>query len=360
MLFKSTLLLFLLCPLLVLASKGDEEHKLRITKTFGVSGSSKVMVSNKYGKITVNIWNRQECKADIEITGFGNNADQARRMAEMVEIKANSNGSDVKMETAYNANSGAGKWFNFGKKDSRDYVKVNYNLFVPANIAYLMLDNNFGDVLARELPMAAVVQVNYGFVDIAEAGKKLSVRINYTDKCRIGKAKDLDISANYSSIKVGNAGNVDIRSNNGDHSFGSVGDVKMHSNYDDIKFQRVKSLSLDANYTDFKSEQLDGALTLSANYGDIVLRHVSNDFKNMQLNLNYTDVVLGISDRAAFRLHASMKNGDLKTKDFEWKNVNQVRKNENLSFSAITANGSDASPAISINARYSDVKLGGD
>lgn len=344
---------------MVFAAKGDEEHKLRITKTFDVRSSSKVAVSNKYGKITVNIWNRQECKADIEITGFGKTADQARRMAEMVEIKASGNGGNVRIETAY-SNSGDGKWLNFGKRDSRDYVKVNYNLFVPANIAYLLLENNFGDVLARELPMAAMVQVNYGFVDIAEAGKKMSVRINYTDKCRIGKAKDLDINANYSSIKVGNAEDIELRSNNGDHSFGLVGNVKAHSNYDDIKFQSVKSLSLDANYTDFKSEQMQGALTVSANYSDIVLRRVGGDFKNMVLNVNYTDVMLGLGDRAAFRLSASMKNGDLKTKNFEWKNVNQVRKNENLSFSAITANATDASPAISINGRYSDVKLGGE
>ena len=344
---------------MVFATKGDEEHKLRITKSFNVRSSSKVIIQNKYGKIVVNIWNRNECKADIEIVGFGANPEQARRMAEMVEIKASDNGDAVKMETSYNAN-GAGKWFNFGKKDSRDYVNVNYNLYVPANIAFLVLDNHFGDVLARELPMVSRVSVNYGFVDISEAGKNLSVHLNYTDKCRIGKAQDLEIHANYSNMRVGNTGNVVLNSNNGNCTFGAVGETKVSSNYDDIKFQSVKSLQFDGNYTDFRTEQLSGPVSVSANYCDVTLRKIANDFRSIKLSLNYTDVRLGVGDNTAFRIQAVIKNGDLKTRDFEWKNVSQLRNNENLSFSAITANGSDASPSININARYSDVKLGGD
>ncbi|MGN7721867.1 hypothetical protein [Chitinophaga sp. 22620] len=356
---KSTLILLLLCPLLVFATKGDEEHKLRITKSFSVRSSSKVIILNKYGKIVVNIWNRNECKADIEIVGFGANAEQARKMAEMVEIKASDNGDAVKMETSYNA-SGAGKWFNFGKKDSRDYVNVNYNLYVPANIAFLVLDNNFGDVLARDLPMVSRVAVNYGFVDIGEAGKKMSVHLNYTDKCRIGKAQELEVHANYSNMRVGNTGKLVLHSNNGNCTFGATGETKISSNYDDIKIQSVKSLEFDGNYTDFKTEQLNGPASISANYGDITLRKITNDFKSIRISTNYTDVELGLGDNSAFRIKASMKNGDLRTRDFEWKDVNQVRNNENLSFSAITANGSDASPVIIINGRYSDVKLGGE
>lgn len=356
---KSTVLLLLLCPLMVFAAKGDEEHKLRVTKTFSVSGGSEVAVHNKYGKIVVNIWNRQECKADIEITGFGKNADQARRMAEMVEIKAGSSGGNVKMETSYNAGS-AGKWFNFGKKDSREYVNVNYNLFVPANIANLLLSNDFGDVLARELPMPARVNVNYGFIDIGEARKKLAVHINYTDKCRIGSAKDLEMHANYSSMRVGNTGNLVLNSNNSDYTFGAAGDVRLHGNYDDGKFQSVKTLQLDANYTDFKTEQLHGSAVVSGNYCDVSLHNISGDFKTIKVNVNYTDVKLGVGDRSAFRVNAVMKNGDINIKSFDWKDVHEIRNNQNLSFTAITANGSDASPVININARYSDVKLGGD
>ncbi|RPD41630.1 hypothetical protein EG028_10000 [Chitinophaga barathri] len=350
----------LFCPLLVFATKGDEEHKLRVTRTFKAGDGSKIFVQNKYGKIVVNIWDRQECKADVEIVGFGNNAEQARRMAEMVEIKANESGNVVKLETVYNA-SGTGKWFNFGKKDSRDYVNVNYNLYVPENIAMLMLENNFGDVLARKLPMYSMIKVNYGFIDITEATQKLQLHINYTDKCRIGAARDMEIHANYSSMRVGNAGDIELHSNNGSYTFGTVGAMNIHSNYDDFKIQGMKSLDLDANYTDIRSEKLNGGpVSVKANYGDVALRNISSEFKTLRFSINYTDVRVGLSSRASFRLKAVMKNGDLKTGDFDLKNVNQIRNNSNLSFSAITTNGSDASPSIIIDGRYSDVKLEGE
>ncbi len=63
---------------------------------------------------------------------------------------------------------------------------------------------------------------------------------------------------------------------------------------------------------------------------------------------------LGLNSGAFLPYEGLVNNGDLENEvTFEWKNVNQVRNNENLSFSAITANGSDASPVIIIDARYS-------
>lgn len=356
---KSTLLLFLLLPIAAWAAKGDEEHKIRLSKEVKLNPRARVAIINKYGKIIVNTWDKMECKAEIEITGFGTSDDQARKMAEMVEINmAASSPDNVKIETRY---SPAGsKWFNFGKRDSKDHVQVNYTLYVPRNLAGLALENNFGDILARELPFYTHVNINYGFFDIGQSDNGLKVNMNYTDKARIGKADQLEVNANYSSLRADNVSSMRLNSNYSSYTLNKVNDLIIDCNYDDYKVDQIVNLKYNSNYSDIKMNGLKTAGDFRITYSDVLVRSLSSGFHSININSTNSDVKLGINVKTAFRIAANLRYGELDTKGFEWKNVSSVKKNNNLSFSAITANGTDASPAIKINGSYSDVRLAGE
>jgi len=356
---KSTLLFFLLLPFAALAAKGDEEHKIRVTKEVKLNPKARVAITNKYGKIVVNTWDKMECKAEIEIIGYGNSNDQARKMAEMVEINmAASSPDNVKIETKY---SPAGnKWFNFGKRDSKDHVQVNYVLYVPRNLGGMALDNNFGDILARELPFYTHVNINYGFFDIGQSDNGLKVNMNYTDKARIGKADQLEVNANYSSLKADNVGSMKLNSNYSSYTLNKVDDLIIDCNYDDYKVDQIVNLKYSSNYSDIKMNGLKTAGDFRVSYSDVLIRHLSSSFSAINISSTNSDIKLGIAVKTAFRINANLRYGDLDSKGFEWKNVNHVKKNNNLSFSAITANATDASPIIKINGSYSDVRLAGE
>lgn len=356
---KSTLLLFLLLPFAALAAKGDEEHKIRITKEFKLSGKARVSVTNKYGKIVVNTWDKQECKAEIEITGFGNSEDQARKIAEMVEIDAGAPTSAlVKIETKYKPS--ANKWFNFGKKDSRDHVQVNYVIYVPRSLEGLALINNFGDILARELPFYTDISINYGFFDIGESDKGLKVNMNYTDKARIGKADALIVNANYSSLRADDVSNMKLNSNYSSYTLNKIDNLIIDCNYDDYKVDQIVTLKYSSNYSDMKMNGLKTAGDFRIAYSDVLIRHLSSSFDAISISATNSDVKIGVGLKTHFRVIANLQYGDFEAKGFEWKNVSNIKKSNNLSFTAITANGTDASPVIKINGSYSDVKLAGE
>lgn len=356
---KSTLLFFLLLPFAALAAKGDEEHKIRVTKEVKLNPKARVAISNKYGKIVVNTWDRMECKAEIEVTGFGNSNEQARKMAEMVEINiAAASPDNVKIETKY---SPAGnKWFNFGKRDSKDHVQVNYTLYVPRNLAGLALENHFGDILARELPFYTNVSINYGFFDIGNSEKGLKVNMNYTDKARIGKADQLEVNANYSSLRADNVSSMKLNSNYSTYTLNKVDDLVIDCNYDDCKVDQIVNLKYSSNYSDIKMNGLKTTGDFRISYSDVLVRHVSPSFNTINISSTNSDVKLGIGLKTAFKINANLRYGDLDAKGFEWKNVVNLKKNNNLSFSAITANATDASATIKINGSYSDVRLAGE
>lgn len=359
MLSKSTILLLLCCPLVVFAKKGDQEFRIRVTKEFKISPGAKVEVNNKYGKIVINVWNKQECKADIEIVGYGKSDDQAKKMAELVEIQESTPGGHVRLETKYRPSGNS--WLRNEKRDSREYVNVNYVISVPASLGVLMLRNNFGDILARELPFrVSDIGVNYGFLDIGNAGNMLKVNLNYTDKARIGNASQLQVNASYSNLRCGNVDKLQINSSNGNYTIGDVGNLQLNCSYDDYKIADINVVHLNGSYTNVKTEKLKETGVFSTNYSDVTIGRLLPSFKVLNISGRYSDYKIGIDRSTPFRIVASLRHGDLHTRNFEWKDVKKVQNNQNLSFSAITTNATDASGLIKIDGSYCDVRLGGD
>ncbi|WP_157986566.1 hypothetical protein [Chitinophaga alhagiae] len=354
---RSTLLFLLLWPFAAFAAKGDEEHKIRVVKEFKAGSGSDLAVLNKYGKIVIKVWDKPVVRAEIEIVGFGKNQEQARSIAEMVNIAGSESGSSIRIETKYNP--GGSRWFSFGRKDSRDYVNINYVVNIPRNIKAVALENQFGDILARDLPFDTRISVNYGFFDIGNA-EKLKVTMNYTDKARIEQVHRLELNANYSSLRCGSTKELKVNSNNSSYTFGEAGNMRLNSNYDEYRLTAVNDLSLSGNYSNLRAETLKKNAVFNVNYTDLNIRRVDAAFSSITAHLRYSDLKLGMADRSAFRITANLHHGSLTTGDFEWKNVTNIRKNNNLSFSAITSNGTDASGLIKIDGAYCDVKLAGE
>jgi hypothetical protein len=330
-----------------------------MTKEFKVSPGAKVEVNNKYGKIVINVWDKQECKADIEIVGYGKSDDQAKKMAELVEIQESAPGGHVKLETRYRPSGTSWLWNE--KRDSREYVNVNYVISVPASLGVLMLRNNFGDILARELPFrVSDIGVNYGFLDIGSADNTLKVNLNYTDKARIGNASQLQVNANYSNFRCGNVDKLQINSSNGNYSIGDVENLRLNCSYDDYKIADINTVHLNGSYTNVKTGKLKETGVFTTEYSDVTIERLLPSFNVLNISGRYSDYKIGMDKKTPFSINASLRHGNLNTKSFEWKNVAEARKNENLSFSAITTNATDASGRIRIDGAYCDVKLGGD
>ncbi|MGX5820562.1 DUF4097 family beta strand repeat-containing protein [Chitinophaga lutea] len=350
-----TILFILLFPVAAWAGKGDQEHRVKVVKEFAANGGSTLAVHNKYGKILVNVWDKASIRAEIEIVGFGKNDEQARSIAEAVKIESSdANARDVRLETKYSA---ASRWF--GRKDSRDYVNINYVLYIPRSVKAVTLNNQFGDILARELPFKTQLDVNYGFFDVGAAGH-LKVNMNYTDKARIGKADRLELNANYSSLKLGRVKELQVNSNNSEYKLEGADVMRINSNYDDCSLGDISTLSLSANYSEVDAGSLQTSLRGNLAYTDLKVRAVAANFQNITLQAAYSDVKVGIRSNAAFQVNVRVAQGDFKASGFDWKDKKETRQNSNLSFSAITNNSTDAAGIVKIDGSYSDIKLSGE
>ena len=353
---KFSILLFLLLPILTYGIKGDSEFKKVIVKQFSTNSGAALSIHNKYGKIVVHTWEKNEVKATITITGFGKSVEEATSIVNMVDIAQSNSGNNAKLETVYNSSSLGNKWFSWGnKKDSKDYVNIDYDLYVPERLGRLFMENNFGDVITDVLSFPTAINMNYCNYDIKEAQRSLDLNMNYCDRGRIGKAEAVTIRANYSNLKSDAILSLVTKSNYCEYTLGTVNSLNTSGNYDEYTVNKVGSFNGNNTYTDFRITEVLTEIKSKLVYGDLSVKTLGTGFKNGEFNLTYTDVKLGIPQRLALQISVQLNRGDVRTGELSLKNVTNIKKNSQLTYLALTSAADDRSATLSVNGVYSDV-----
>lgn len=355
---KYNILFLLLLPVVALADKGDAEFKKTIEKNFTVNNGATLDILNKYGRIVLRTWNKNEVKATIVVTGYGKSTSEAEDIAGMVDVESSNNAGAVRLVTSYNPRSGS-KWiFSWGnKKDSKDYVKIDYEVYVPQSLSKLTIENQFGDVITDRLPFEADMRLNYCFYDIREISGALAMNMNYCQKGKIGKAGKVNLKANYSNINSDRIDELVVRSNYSEYDIKSVGKIDVQSNYDNYRINEAGRVSSKSNYTDFKINELQGEATMTLTYGNVDIKALATSFKGADFRLTYSDIKMGVPQRQALQVDVVLSYGDLHLGGLELKNKNTIKKNTQLIMTGITENGNEQSPVIRVQGSYSSVGL---
>jgi hypothetical protein len=278
----------------------------------------------------------------------------------MVDIVSNFNGNTASFQTVYNPSGSGNKWFSWGsgKKDSKDYVNIDYDIYVPEDLARLTIDNNFGDVVTDILYFPANINMNYCTYDIKEAQKTLELHMNYCQKGRIGKAEAVIIKANYSTIKSESLGSLTASSNYSEYTIGTVGRLEVKGNYDEYTVQRAGSFNAKCTYTDFHINEVLAEVNANLVYGDLAIKNIGQGFKRGDMHLTYTDAKLGFQQNVSFNIKVNLNSGDLNTGSLSMKNVTSVKRSSQLSYTGSAGGAGEQSPQLTINGVYSDIDLG--
>lgn len=356
---KSKTFFLLLLPVLAFGHQGDTEFKRTIVKQLTVNNNASLDIVNKYGKIVVHTWGKNEIKATIIITGYGKSNSEAQEIAGAVKVDIDENPSHVSMRTGYNPGKGS-KWFFWNdKKDSKDYVSINYELYVPQSLAMLSLENNFGDVITDVLPFPARMKLNYCFYAIKEARKPLELTMNYCSKGSIDKAGLVKLRASYSNVRGEQIDRLEARSNYSNYTINKIGELETNANYDEYTIKQAVSIEARGNYTTFRINMLHERVDMQLLYGEVTAKELSPGFKGGDIKLTYTDLKLGIPHKAALQISVNLTYGDLETDGLSLKNVNSMKKNNKLVYTAFTTNGGEQAPVINIQGMQSQVTLTG-
>jgi len=254
---------------------GDIKLKTKsYSKAYPVDANDKLSIDNKFGKITVNAWNKNEVKVDVEIKAYGDDDDKATELLNMVSINDSKNGDGVsfttKIDEGNNHNSWWGTMTNNGKTSVRKTV-INYTVYMPSKNA-LTIANSYGAVVLPDMSGRIVLKNQFGNVS----------------------AKSLTNTGNDITVKYGDANIESLTGSDLNMQFGT------------LTLQSADRLNADLQYTPAKFGKLSNSATINARFGEgVQIGTLDRSLKTLQITSSYAPVKLMTLGDADFNVTTS-------------------------------------------------------
>jgi len=363
-----------------------QDYQKNYSKNFRVDGSGDVRLSNRYGEITVETWDRDEVKIDVRVKVSADDQDDADRLFDRIEVSfsggANSASAITSVGTAAKKKGGIistllgdmeWPWSSSGgsSSNSNDF-RVYYRVKMPAaasleteakycdvSLPDLSGNNNlsvgYGNLVAGDLTGRNQVSVSYGTARINQLGDNSTFRVRYCDGNEIRKATSLRYDGRYSETEIGTVDRLSVDAGYEEIKIESAREVRVDGNYNDIVVNHAERIYLDGNYSDVKIGELIRELEVDASYGDLEIDHVRTGFESIYIRTNYIDVELDVDSDAGFTFDLSTRYGDI-----EFDTSRATRRNSDKSGSSSSLTGSipgKGRSKIDISSSYGDITI---
>jgi hypothetical protein len=268
-------------------TKIDTENAIiktkKLTKSYPANNDDLLLISNSYGRILVNTWDKNEVKVDVEIKVTADSEDKANKLLDAVNISNGKTADQISFKTIIEKQESSNSWmsssfWNSGS-NNQNKTEVFYTVYMPTKMA-INFRTNYTNIELPDLAGDVTLAMNYGSVK----GNKLTGKVN--------------LKSNYTNISVINAN-----------------DVTLSSNYGSFKAEEISGLLGNVNYCDINLGSLGGTSILKMNYKNLKINKLASDFKTLNINSNYTDVILGLADNSSFNFDVRTTYASLSYKD---------------------------------------------
>ena len=333
-------------------------YSQEITKEFHkeyTAGTKTLDISNKYGDVVIQSWNKNQIVIDVKVTVDMPNKERAQRLLELIDVQFSEGADLISAKTVIDDK------FNFtGWGDSRKF-SIDYKIKMPVGTD-LTLVNKYGNTDIDELHGLMDLDIKYGNLT---AGKLTRGNIKPLSNLNLAYGKGtidetgwLDLTERYvGSMEIEKSQAILLDSKYSKISLGETSSVVGESKYDNIKIENIKNLVLENGYTEVNIGQLTKKLTYSGSYGSFSIDRIPSGFESLDVETHYMGVRLGIEESASYKLDAKVTYGGLKYNENKFKNQKRIIENNSHEVSGIVGNEENPSSKVTVHTSYGTVKL---
>lgn len=242
----------------------SEEKTKTYSKTYTIDANDKLQIDNKYGKVTINTWNHNEFKVDIQIKVSSSRDGEAQKYIDGITISDNKDGDVVSFATHFGQYSSQSGWSLWSTNSKRN-IEVNYVVYMPSK-NQLDITNRYGATILPDFDGKLSIDNAYGNFD-AQA-------LTHADN---------QIKLRYGSANIENFASGDIDVAYGNLDIGSADKLSASVSYGSVKISKIKSTAdINARYA-----------------GSVKISELDKNFSNLSYNGSYSGIKVGMNNVAA-------------------------------------------------------------
>jgi len=296
-----------------------------------VTNATTLEISNKYGNIHLNTWNKDSVRINAEIEAHASSDERLLKMLRGIEININEVNYLIKAETSYTQSinmifeSFKGLTDKLIPYDSR--IQVNYEVYLPEYLN-LRIINRYGDTFMESCSGNFSLNLSNGSFKAGTLNNISEFVIAFGDATvnSIGSGK---INASFSELTIGEAAELSVSSVSSRFDIPVVENLNTESRRDKFFIGKIGSLKGNAYFTGYRIDNLSGEINLVTKYGSLNIDNIDRSFGLLTLNTSYTEIALNFDPDASYNLDLRHTNTYVVTPrsdEIEEKVLNQEKK----------------------------------
>jgi len=290
-----------------------------ISKSYPVSKDDKLSINNKYGKVTVNTWDKNEIKVDVEIKAYGATDSRAQESLDNVTVKESKRGNLISFETVFGSLN-SNDFNNWISGISGDRREVNYTVYMPSANA-LDIKNSYGNTVLPDFNGIINIDEKYGSLTTGNLSNSTNnITVKYGG-AKIGNIKSGVFEIGYGSLTIANAGKLDAK----------------------------------VSYSPVTIEKISGDADINIRYGGLKIGKVDPLVKKINIDASYGSSSLGFDPAANFNFDVTARYGSLNYNKDKVSVISSESSNSKKSYIGKYGNGSDSQ--VTIRSSYGSVRF---
>jgi len=288
-------------------------ERISQSKKFEAKHSQTLQITNKYGNIAVNQWNKDSILINVEIKIEAAKKEKFEWLKKHVEITFSQNGYFIIAETHLEtSNSIFSEIFSLTEEiyGQKSEIKIDYNISAPSYI-HLKINNKYGDVFIGNLQGNLFLQLSNGNLKAENLEAESNLEINFGNRCAIRYAKNATINISYSELTILKAEKLTITSKSTKISVNEANIFTIHSKRDNISILNVKNLYGDAYFSGFSVKNIEKEIELNLKYGEMTVENISQHFSSLRWTSKFTDINIYTKKNLSYKLNVTSKNASV-------------------------------------------------
>lgn len=337
------------------ASVDETNGKTKIVvKSFIISKTDKVTISNVYGSITVKTWNKDEARLDAFINAESSRDNNTQKLIDKVDILASKVDDGVSFQTKIEPNDS--RFGLFGGSEKRE-VQVAITLYIPTTVT-LTATQQYGNITLDDFDGPTSLKVQYGDLTVNSLNNtKNSVSAQYS-KVNIQNVKSAKLSVQYGGgLKIGTVDELDLLAQ---YAGVTIGWVKRGASIkqqygNGLKIGKINDLTLTAQYANVNLEKLYGNLSAKIQYGKFKVSELETPAGDIKVDSQYAQVGIGFGSNlnADFSVKCAYSNVTFGDRIAAKKLSDDRREGHRKEYSGTIGKG--GSTVLKITAQYGGV-----
>jgi hypothetical protein len=329
------------------SAKADSEKRKSVNKTYKVSRTTVVKLSNSFGKIHVETWDKNEVKIDIDIIVRASNDDRAQDLLDKIRIEIDDDNpsAGLSFETSIGNN----------KSGRNTSFEINYDVSMPGYNS-LELKNSFGDVYLSDLSGDADINVKYGNFNAGRLTGNSDIDLSFgSGFSEIDAMTKGDLKVSYSKLGVEEIGILDVHSSFSTFETGKAETIDLIAKYGEVDIGEIDVLEADVNFSGFELGKINKSLVLNIDYGGSLEIGVGKTVQLLDITSSFGPVNIELDPGINAIVEARLSFCDLRYDEESIKFSKIIKDHTSSEYEGKIGNG--AGTRIKIVSKYGNVRI---